>query len=156
MVHCSQYESPIGTLWLTGYDGVLTSLSFEEPREEYAPGDFRAVRYWLDDYFQGIPQKMDFRMDPAGTPFQKQIWEFLLEIPYGKTVTYGDLAQRAAKAVGKEKMSAQAVGQAVGRNPIAILIPCHRCVGAKGKLTGYAYGIEKKKWLLSHEQEKIQ
>ena len=152
---CCRYESPIGDLWLTGRDQILTGLSFEDPRGEYAPGTFHAVRRWLDDYFRGISREIDFQTDPAGTPFQKLIWEFLLEIPYGKTVTYGDLAQRAATAMGREIMSAQAVGQAVGRNPVAIIIPCHRVVGAGGKLTGYAYGIEKKQWLLSHEQEKI-
>lgn len=150
-----KYDSPLGPLWLTGHDGILAGLSFEEPQGDDTPGTFHAVRHWLDDYFRGIPREMDFRIDPAGTPFQKLIWEFLLEIPWGKTVTYGDLACRAAKIMGKEKMSAQAVGQAVGRNPVAIIIPCHRVVGAGGKLTGYAYGIEKKQWLLSHEQEKI-
>ena len=154
-VEYCKYDSPLGPLWLTGRDGILTGLSFEEPRGEYTYGTFQAARDWLDDYFLGIPREMDFRIDPAGTPFQKLIWNFLLEIPYGKTVTYGDLAQRAATAMGREIMSAQAVGQAVGRNPIAIIIPCHRVVGAGGKLTGYAYGIEKKQWLLSHEQEKI-
>jgi len=153
MDFCSKYESPMGPLWLTGQDNILTGLSFEEPRGEYAPGTFHAVRRWLDDYFRGIPQEMDFRIDPAGTSFQKVVWNILLEIPYGKTVTYGDLARAAATAMGKEKMSAQAVGQAVGRNPIAILIPCHRCVGANGKLTGYAYGLDRKAWLLKHEQE---
>ena len=153
MDHCFQYESPIGPLWLTGYDDILTGLSFEEPRGEYMPGTFHTVRLWLDDYFRGIPREIDFRIDPAGTPFQKLIWGFLLEIPYGKTVAYGDLARAAAKAMGKEKMSAQAVGQAVGRNPVAIIIPCHRVVGAKGKLTGYAYGLDRKVWLLKHEQE---
>ena len=153
MDHCFQYESPIGPLWLTGHGSILTGLSFEAPRGEYAPGDFYTVRCWLDDYFRGIPREIDFQIDPAGTPFQKLIWKFLLEIPYGKTVAYGDLAQRAATAMGKEKMSAQAVGQAVGRNPIAIIIPCHRVVGAKGKLTGYAYGLDRKVWLLKQEQE---
>ena len=153
MDFCSKYESPIGTLWLTGHDDILIGLSFDDPRGDYTPGTFHAVRLWLDDYFRGIPREMDFSIDPAGTPFQKLVWSFLLEIPYGKTVSYGDLARRAAKAMGKEKMSAQAVGQAVGRNPIAILIPCHRVVGAKGKLTGYAYGLDRKAWLLKQEQE---
>lgn len=153
MICCDKYDSPLGALWLTGHDDILTGLSFEELRGDYKPGDFRAVRHWLDDYFRGIPREMDFPMDPAGTPFQKLIWSFLLEIPYGETVTYGDLAKRAAKAMGKGKMSAQAVGQAVGRNPIAILIPCHRVVGVKGKLTGYAYGLDRKVWLLKQEQE---
>ena len=88
---------------------------------------------------------------PEGTAFQQQVWKLLLEIPYGKTRTYGDLSREIERLTGKEKMSAQAVGQAVGRNPISILIPCHRVVGAKGQLTGYAGGLERKIRLLRHE-----
>ena len=91
-------------------------------------------------------------MEPKGTDFQKRVWQRLLEIPYGQTVSYGQLAREIGQALGKEKMSAQAVGQAVGRNPISILIPCHRVVGVKGQLTGYAGGLDKKIWLLRHER----
>lgn len=150
MEYC-KYDSPLGPLWLVGHDGILTGLSFEEPRGEYTYGTFQAARDWLDDYFLGILRKRDFQIDLVGTPFQKLIWNFLLEIPYGETVTYGDLAQRAATAMGREIMSAQAVGQAVGRNPIAIIIPCHRVVGANGAITGYAGGLDKKRLLLAHE-----
>lgn len=149
-----RYDSPIGPLWLTGRDGILTGLSFGEPAGEYAPGCFDVVHSWLDDYFRGIPREIDFPMAPEGTPFQQLVWKLLLDIPYGKTQTYGALAALAARQMGKEKMSAQAIGQAVGRNPIAIIIPCHRCVGSDGKLTGYAYGIEKKQWFLNHEQNR--
>ena len=149
-----RYDSPIGPLWLTGRDDILTGLSFGEPAGEYAPGCFDAVHSWLDDYFRGIPREIDFPMAPEGTPFQQLVWKLLLDIPYGKTQTYGALAALAARQMGKEKMSAQAIGQAVGRNPIAIIIPCHRCVGSDGKLTGYAWGIEKKQWLLNHEQNR--
>lgn len=154
MLCCDKYDSPAGLLWLTGRDGVLTGLSFEKTHEECVPGNFDAVKCWLDDYFRGIPRQISFPMELSGTPFQQQIWDLLLKIPYGKTVTYGQLAKQAAGILAKEKMSAQAVGQAVGRNPIAIVIPCHRIVGAGGKLTGYAYGIEKKQWLLDHEQNR--
>lgn len=154
MLCCDKYDSPVGLLWLTGREGVLTGLSFEEPRGECEQGSFDAVKCWLDDYFRGIPRQICFPMALSGTLFQKQIWDLLLKIPYGKTVTYGQLAKQAAGILGKEKMSAQAVGQAVGRNPIAIVIPCHRVVGAGGKLTGYAYGIEKKQWLLDHEHNR--
>ena len=149
-----KYDSPIGPLWLTGRDSVLTGLSFEKAHEECVPGNYDAVKCWLDDYFRGIPREICFPMELSGTPFQQQIWDLLLKIPYGKTVTYGQLAKQAAGILGKEKISAQAVGQAVGRNPIAIVIPCHRVVGAGGKLTGYAYGIEKKQWLLDREQNR--
>ena len=151
-MECGKYESPMGPLWLTGEKGILTGLSFERPHGEVTPGEFPAVKRWLDAYFRGIPQEIDFPMAPSGTPFQKRIWDLLLEIPFGQTRTYGDLAREMAQILGKEKMSAQAVGQAVGRNPIAIIIPCHRIIGAKGKLTGYAFGNEKKQWLLNHEE----
>lgn len=153
MVHCDTYTSPMGRLWLTGRDGILTGLSFREPCGEFVSGDFGIVKRWLDDYFTGRPRKIDFSLEPAGTAFQKQIWNLLLEIPFGETRTYGQLARQAAVLMGKEKMSPQAVGQAVGRNPIAIIIPCHRCIGADGSLTGYASGLERKAWLLAHEQK---
>lgn len=92
---------------------------------------------------------------PEGTDFQKQVWKLLREIPFGTTGTYGQLAGKIAAGLGKEKMSAQAVGQAVSRNPISILIPCHRVIGAAGQLTGYAGGLDKKVWLLRHEGHRI-
>ena len=150
-----RYESPLGPLWLTGTEGILTGLSFSEPGESCIPGSFDGAKHWLDDYFQGIPREIEFPLSPKGTAFQKLIWKLLLEIPYGKTATYGELARRAAAELGREKMSAQAVGQAAHRNPIAIIIPCHRLVGAGGNLTGYASGLDRKRWLLNHEQEEL-
>ena len=93
----------------------------------------------------------DFPILLNGTPFQKRVWEILSTIPHGQTVTYGDIAREMAACTGKRKMSAQAVGQAVSRNPISIIIPCHRVVGAGDRLTGYAGGIDRKEWLLRHE-----
>lgn len=151
IVHCDKYDSPIGPIWLTGRDGILTGLSFVKPIGQFSVGNFKTVEQWLNDYFQGVSREIDFQTELSGTTFQKLIWDMLLEIPFGQTITYGQLAKRAARAMGKEKMSSQAVGQAVSRNPIAIIIPCHRVMGAGGKLTGYAYGIEKKLWLLNHE-----
>ena len=153
-MYCDRYDSPMGSLWLTGRDGILTGLSFEQPMGEYTMASFDEARDWLDGYFRGEYHLPSFPVEPAGTAFQKLIWGLLMEISWGQTRTYGELAQDAARILGKEKMSAQAVGQAVGRNPIAILIPCHRCVGTGGKLTGYAYGLERKAWLLEHEQKK--
>ena len=150
-----RYESPMGTLWLTGSEGILTGLSFSHPGGDYAPGSFDAAKHWLDDYFQGIPREIEFPLSPKGTVFQQLIWNLLLEIPYGEAATYGELARRAAAELGREKMSAQAVGQAAHRNPIAIIIPCHRLVGAGGNLTGYASGLDRKRWLLNHEQEEL-
>jgi len=150
-----KYESPMGPLWLQGEGGVLSGLSFEgectAAGMQAAADEFILVKGWLDDYFRGQPRQPDFPMSPAGTAFQRLVWKLLLEVPFGQTRTYGDLAGEAARIMGKEKMSPQAVGQAVGRNPIAIIIPCHRIIGAGGKLTGYYGGIHRKQWLLDHE-----
>lgn len=157
MLYYDFYGSPLGTLLLTGSGGALTGLTFSDAAPRNAcraqGNELASARTWLDDYFRGETGMPDLAMAPEGTAFQQLVWKLLLEIPFGETVTYGDLARKAADILGKEKMLAQAVGQAVGRNPIAIMIPCHRVVGAGGKLTGYAYGQEKKKWLLRHEQK---
>lgn len=119
-----------------------------------ADGNFpvlQNVRKWLDTYFSGaIP---DFTPDIRllGTDFQMRVWQKLLKIPYGKTVTYGEIAREIAKENGKTKMSAQAVGGAVGKNPIGIIVPCHRVIGKNGSLTGFAGGIEVKRKLLEIE-----
>lgn len=148
-----QYDSPIGPLLLTCTDECVTGIYMnrkkpEQPREHPI---LQQTAAWLDAYFRGENRAVPIPLAPEGTVFQKAVWELLLEIPYGESCTYGSLALKMAKIQGKEKMSAQAVGQAVGRNPISILIPCHRVVGAKGQLTGYAGGMDKKIWLLRHE-----
>ena len=149
MLYYGKYDSSLGPIWLTGEDGNLTGLSFAEIRGGFIPENFDTVKCWLDDYFQGISREVVFPMAPSGTPFQKQVWKLLLEIPFGGTCTYGELAKKLSS-----NMSPQAVGQAVSRNPIAIIIPCHRVIGSDGTLTGYAWGIEKKQWLLDHEQNR--
>ena len=101
------------------------------------------------------PEISELSLAPIGNNFRQQVWQILCKIPYGKTVTYGEIARIIAKENGKEKMSAQAVGNAIGHNPISIIIPCHRVVGANGSLTGYAGGIETKIKLLKHEQSDI-
>ena len=149
MDYC-EYPSPVGTLYLTADAGGLTGIWMHLQKTEDFP-ILSQAKVWLDGYFSGTPSEVTFPLNPHGTPFQKQVWEILLTIPYGKTTTYGAIAREIALRTGKEKMSAQAVGQAVGANPISILIPCHRVVGANGKLTGYAGGLDKKEWLLRHE-----
>lgn len=160
MQYLWEYSSDeCGKLEMYSDGKVLTSLGFakhnrgevcEKKEKEYLPV-FQCTCEWLDCYFsKRVPDFLP-QMSANGTPFQKMIWKMLLEIPYGKLVTYGDLAKRAAREMGKEKMSAQAVGGAVGRNPIAIIIPCHRVVGAGGNLTGYAGGLDKKIELLRVE-----
>lgn len=151
-----QYPSPFGTLTLAGDDQGLTGLWMDSkiPSRLPEPGQaavFPAAVRWLDLYFQGKPSPIDFPLNPEGTPFQHQVWEILLTIPFGKTMTYGQIAAMIRLSRGGAPMSAQAVGGAVGRNPISILIPCHRIIGAGGKLTGYSGGLDKKIWLLRHE-----
>lgn len=150
----AEFSSPVGMLLLESDGEHLTGLWMDREapeRTEDAPV-LEKTRQWLDAYFRGENPPVDaIPLLPAGTVFQQKVWDILLRIPYGQTRTYGDIAREMAALLGKEKMSAQAVGGAVGSNPISILIPCHRVVGAKGQLTGYAWGIDKKKWLLRHE-----
>ena len=151
-MHYGFYESPLGSLLLawdeTGLKGLWMNRDLPEQKDPIP----EPVKGWLDDYFAGQPGEIPFPLKPEGTPFQQQVWQLLLTIPYGQTRTYGSLAREMAVLTGKEKMSAQAIGQAVGKNPISILIPCHRVVGAGGTLTGYAGGLENKRWLLEHEK----
>ena len=138
-------------LWLEGQKYFLGSL--KEPAEpmEGHPVLLQAGD-WLSRYFAGErPDSGELKLDPGGGEFRRTVWEELCRIPYGSVTTYGALARTVAARLGRASMSAQAVGGAVGHNPISILIPCHRVVGADGSLTGYAGGIDKKLWLLDHE-----
>lgn len=145
-----EYPSPVGTLYLTADAEGLTGIWMHRSKTEFFPV-LEQAKQWLDGYFSHNPTEPNFPLHPNGTPFQQQVWQILLTIPYGQTTTYGAIAREMALRTGRQKMSAQAVGQAVGANPISILIPCHRVVGANGKLTGYAGGLPKKEWLLRHE-----
>lgn len=155
-MYYSEYASPVGTLLLTCRKEGLTGLwmNREAPRELCRRDDHPVLleaKQWLDAYFRGEKPPVTVALCPEGTDFQKLVWQLLRAIPYGESRSYGHLARETAALLGKERMSAQAIGQAVGRNPISILIPCHRVVGARGQLTGYAGGIDKKIWLLRHE-----
>lgn len=155
-----QIPSPLGVLTLTGDGFSLTGLwvegqkhfpaSLPEALEGTLPV-FGQTEQWLRLYFSG--QEPDFLppLAPRGTDFQRAVWAQLLEIPYGKTVSYGEIARRLAERGGPSRVSARAVGGAVGRNPISILIPCHRVIGADGSLTGYDGGLERKRQLLALE-----
>lgn len=154
MEYFTCYSSPLGPLLLTSDGCSLTGLYLPAQRK---PADcirkedlpvFTAAKDWLDRYFSGKPVPVSFPVHTLGTDFQRRVWEILRTVPYGEAVSYGQIAKHLSPA-----MSAQAVGGAVGKNPISIIIPCHRCVGAKGQLTGYAGGLEAKKWLLRHEEE---
>ena len=155
MIYFAEYSSPLGTLLLTTDGESMTGLWMNRDAPTDAPpGEAHpvllAAAKWLDAYFRGIVLPVDFPLAPSGTVFQQRVWQRLLEIPFGEVCTYGDIAREMEAETGK-RMSAQAVGGAVGRNPISILIPCHRVVGAGGKLTGYGGGLENKAWLLRHE-----
>lgn len=155
----THYDSPVGKLLLTCCEDGLTGIWYdrelpEQMRKEHPI--LQQTRLWLDSYFRGENPGFEIPIAPEGTEFQKQVWKILLTIPYGAMKTYGEIAREMAAALGKKNMSAQAVGQAVGRNPISILIPCHRVVGVKGKLTGYAGGMERKIQLLRHEGRQIE
>ncbi|MDO4976592.1 MAG: methylated-DNA--[protein]-cysteine S-methyltransferase [Eubacteriales bacterium] len=152
------YDSPMGCITLASDGKSITGLWFEgqkyygnglskECLKEELPVFLEAKR-WLTRYFRGEDPGEIPPVRAKGTSFQETVWKLLKKIPYGKTITYGELAKQLAHLRGLDHMSAQAVGQAVGHNPIGILVPCHRVVGAKGKLTGYAGGIEKKERLL--------
>ena len=142
-------------LWIDGQKYFLGNLK-EEMQEKEDEIIFVKTKKWLDRYFNGEKPKIcELDLTPMGSDFAKNVWKFLCEIPYGDITTYGELAKKVAKILNKEKMSAQAIGGAVGHNPISIIIPCHRVVGAKGNLTGYAGGINKKIELLKHEDVDI-
>lgn len=142
------YHSPLGDIVLTSDGTALTGLRFAEatngkPTQDIPP--LADACRWLDLYFSGARPDFTPLLAPRGTPFQQSVWRELLAIPYGHTVSYGHIAQRL------QCRSAQAVGGTVGCNPIALIIPCHRVIGSDGHLTGYAYGLDRKQWLLSHE-----
>lgn len=157
------YPSPIGELRITFYEDSIVELILPCQNTRYADAVYDVDRrisqtavLWLDKYFSSKnPQISEVLLRPSGTEFQIEVWERLCRIPYGTTVTYGQLASEIAQLRGIRKMSAQAVGQAVGANPISIIIPCHRVVGSNGKLTGYDGGLENKAWLLKHENKML-
>ena len=156
-----ELDSPLGKILLESDGDFLTGARIgAQPLAGAAFRDdlpvFAQAKDWLQAYFAGMPRPVgELPLKPEGTPFQQMVWAYLAAVPWGQTCTYGQIAREIAPRLGREKMSAQAVGQAVGRNPIWIIIPCHRCVGAGGKLTGYAGGLDKKAWLLRHEEVEI-
>ena len=159
MNYTYHYSSPFGGITLTSDGKYLTGLCFD--RQEYNTSNnkhkekllpiFKQTVWWLDIYFSGKDPKFTPPLKMQTTPFRKQVWEIMLKIPYGQTITYGEIAAKIAKQNGLKKMSAQAVGCAVGHNAIPIIIPCHRVIGSDGSLTGYSAGISKKIKLLELE-----
>lgn len=154
-IYTTTYSSPLGNitlgsdgkalagLWIEGQKYFLSN--YKEPEADDSLEVFRKTKLWLDEYFAGNNPKITIPLAPLGTEFQQKVWSELEKIPYGKTVTYGDIAGKLGIKSG------QAVGGAVGKNPISIIIPCHRVVGKNNTLTGYAGGVDKKLALLKLE-----
>ncbi len=162
MIYTTNYHSPVGEILLAESQGSLTGLWIESqiPCNGFSGTEIGKketpvliqTKNWLDRYFSGEkPEIRELSLSPAGSDFRQKVWKILCRIPYGTTMTYGDIAKEISGFSGTKKMSAQAVGGAVGHNPISIIIPCHRVIGVNGNLTGYAGGITLKIELLTHE-----
>lgn len=159
--YLKKYDSPLGEITMVSNGDALTTLDFTGQKyyEIEVPADamekelpiFEETSRWLDIYFQGKNPDFVPPIQLEGSEFRLEIWEILKAIPYGQVLTYGDIAKQVAEKRGIARMSAQAVGGAVGHNPISIIVPCHRVVGDKGNLTGYAGGVERKVQLLKLE-----
>ena len=159
MTYQTYYQSPMGSLLLVSDGRHLLQIITNPQNTASLPAQTDPVLdetiKWLDRYFAGLkPCCSDLPLSPKGTPFQQRVWQYLQTIPYGQTTTYREIAAQIAHELGVARMSAQAIGQAVGANPLPIIIPCHRVLGQNGKLTGYAAGLAKKIFLLNHEQAK--
>ena len=161
MVYTCTYKSMLGDILLASDETGLTGLWFEGQKyfantlpEEHISQETEILaeaKKWLDIYFAGKEPKFTPPLHPTGSAFRQAVWQILLQIPYGQTITYGEIARQLAKIQNMPHMSAQAVGGAVGHNEVSIIIPCHRVVGTNGSLTGYAGGIDKKVALLKLE-----
>lgn len=162
MTYTQWYDSPLGRILLAADSTGLTGVWFdgekyfachlETQHEEKEIPLLQHTKRWLDIYFSGKEPDFTVPLRFTGTAFQNDVWEILCTIPYGQTVTYGGIAKRIAAKKGMSRMSAQAVGGAVGHNEISIIVPCHRVIGANGSLTGYAAGLDKKIKLLTLEK----
>lgn len=149
-IYQTTINSPVGFLKITTNDLALLSVDFTDQYSEsvdFKPEILLATVLQLSEYFSGTRTEFSLNLNPEGTGFQKKVWQLVESIPFGRTASYLDIARQS----GSEK-NTRAVGLANGKNPIPIIIPCHRVVGSSGKMTGYAGGIDRKKWLLLHEQ----
>ena len=163
MFYTTQFPSPVGLITLASHREKLVGLWIENQKyfgdtvsnkliEKANLPIFNQTRKWLDEYFDGHdPNIKQLELAPIGNSFRQMVWQILIQIPYGQLTTYKDIAKQVAQILNKPHMSAQAIGGAVGHNPISIIIPCHRVIGSNGSLTGYAGGIDKKVQLLTLE-----
>ncbi len=145
------FKSPIGFLRVSGNEKWIQAVEFCEqagPEAEKVPDCLRQACLQLDEYFQGTRRKFELSLNLRGTPFQKKVWAALRKVPFGRTLSYGGVA----RAIGRP-YSGRAVGGANHRNPVAIIVPCHRIIGHNGRLTGYGGGLWRKQWLLEHEKK---
>ena len=157
-MYTTKFDSPVGMITLAGSDEGLYGLWFDAQKpiisgltQKNDFGLFLQTKEWLDAYFNNPPPVAKLPLKLSGTPFQMLVWQILQKISYGTTTTYGEIAREVANSMGKKTMSAQAIGGAVGKNPVSVIVPCHRVVGANGDLTGYAGGVQIKQALLRHE-----
>ena len=144
-------ESPVGRIVLVSNDTYLKSLSFSNEQVDEAeklPEILLQTVHQLNEYFAGTRYQFDLELDPDGSSFQRMVWQELLKVPYGSTKSYREIALKTGSA-----LNTRAVGTANGKNPISIIVPCHRIIGSDGKMVGYAGGLERKKWLLLHESQ---
>lgn len=149
-IEIAYYKSPIGILRISADESGITEIDFVKkegkPIQSSSSKIIQDCIMQLDEYFRGKRKSFELKLNPGGTVFQKKVWRELLKIPYGETLSYGEVARKI-----KNQKAVRAVGQAIGRNPISIVIPCHRVIGSDGSLTGYASGLWRKKWLLKLE-----
>lgn len=153
MYYSTSYPSPLGELLIFSDGKSITGVCFSQKTPNSSIDDlaiFKKINKWFDDYFKGLNPKIKFKLDLQGSDFRVKVWKRLLDIPYGETLTYGEIASEISPT-----MSAQAIGGAVRANPILIIIPCHRVIGKNGELTGYVGGIERKIELLKIEKSKM-
>jgi methylated-DNA-[protein]-cysteine S-methyltransferase len=152
-MYATSFDSPVGTVHLVGQGGKLTGLYLDDlphrhdPVEPDGEGLLDDARRQVEEYFAGERIEFDLDLAPTGTPFQLSVWEALRKVAYAETASYVDIARE----IGRPTAS-RAVGAANGRNPISLIVPCHRVIGASGKLVGYGWGVERKQWLLEHER----
>ncbi len=161
MQYRSKYQSPLGEIMIAADENDIIGLWFvgqkyfafnlDKENEEKDVEIIKCAKKWLDIYFSGKNPDFELPLKFIGTNFQKEVWKVISMVPYGKVITYNDIAKKISKEMAVKRMSARAVGKAVGHNPISIIVPCHRVIASNGSLTGYAGGIERKKFLLELE-----
>ncbi len=151
MIYSISCNTPLGVLKLSSDESSLKSITFDEEEtanQQWIPDVLSETKKQLNEYFSGERNQFDIPLDPEGTVFQISVWNLLKELSYGSTISYSEIARELG-----EPAASRAVGMANGRNPVPIIIPCHRVIGNNGKLTGYSGGLERKKWLLLHERK---